>query len=250
MTRPAVAAPPPRALAGGVTQARRAQAATPEELTDRIERVATELFIRNGYHGVSYLGIARELGITHSNVHYYYRNKSALAEAVLRRVAADTVASTTRIWRDGATSLVAKFVLMRDWIYQSYLHFNPDGKGGRPWGLLSRFSMEADALTPEMKQVIRATLKKLEADVRYAVESAVKAKELGPESPVDGIALQILSVMHLTGQLTRYASGFHRLDELLMWNITTIYRAYGSRPRPVDWPKPNVRSSTQEPVTQ
>ena len=250
MTRSAAATPQSRAPAAGVAQARRGPAATPEELTERIERVATELFIRNGYHGVSYLGIAKELGITHSNVHYYYRNKSALAEAVLRRVAADTVASTTRIWRDGATPLVEKFVLMRDWIYQSYLHFNPDGEGGRPWGLLSRFSMEADALTPEMKQLIRTTLKKLEADVRYAVETAVKARELGPESPVDGISLQILSVMHLTGQLTRYASGFKRLDELLMWTITTIYRAYGSRPPAVDWPKANVRVSTQEPVTQ
>lgn len=221
------------------------------DLTERIERVATGLFIRNGYHGVSYLGIAKELGITHSNVHYYYRNKSALAEAVLKRVAADTVASTTRIWRDGATTLVDKFVLMRDWIYRSFLHFNPDGKGGRPLGLLSRFSMEADALTPEMKQVIRTTLKKLEADARYAVEAAVKAKELGPESPVDGISLQILSVMHLTGQLTRYASGFNRLDELLMWTSTTIYRAYGPGPRAVDWRKPNEAPvPTEELVTQ
>lgn len=40
---------------------------TPEQ----IEAVATELFIRDGYRGVSYLGIGKELGITHSNVHYY-----------------------------------------------------------------------------------------------------------------------------------------------------------------------------------
>ena len=32
----------------------------------------------------SYLDIARELGTTHSNVHYYFRTKSKLAETVLR----------------------------------------------------------------------------------------------------------------------------------------------------------------------
>jgi AcrR family transcriptional regulator len=206
------------------------------ELTERIERVAMELFIRNGYHGVSYLGIAKELGITHSNVHYYYRNKTSLAEAVLRRVAAETLASTGRIWRNDDTTLLQKFVLMRDWIHQSYLRFNPDGKGGRPWGLLSRFSMEADALTVEMKQIIRTTLKRLEADVRYAVEAALESKELVPDSPADGITLQILSVMHLTGQLTRHSSGFARLDALLMWTIKTLYRAYGSEAHEVEWP--------------
>lgn len=222
---------------------RAAAAEPPEDLTLRIERVATELFIRNGYHGVSYLGIAKELGITHSNVHYYYRNKSALAEAVLRRVAGDTVAATSAIWR-GEGTLAQKFVRMRDWIHASYLRFNPEGKGGRPWGLLSRFSMEADALTPEMRQTIRATLKKLEADVRFAAEAAIASGELVADAPVEGISLQILSVMHLTGQLTRYASGFARLDELLMWTVTIIYRAYGSGAQDVHWPAPARRTDS------
>lgn len=248
MTRATSTATRSRAIAKAAPAVKRA--AQPEEraalekagdLAERIERVATELFIRNGYHGVSYLGIAKELGITHSNVHYYYRNKSALAEAVLKRVASETVAATSGIWRDEGT-LFDKCVRMRDWIYSAYLRFNPDGKGGRPWGLLSRFSMEADALTPEMKQMIRSTLKQLETDVRYAVECAGKVKELADSSPVDGIALQILSVMHLTGQLTRYASGFARLDELLMATITTIYRAYGEGKRELRWPPPGETS--------
>lgn len=241
MTRASTAAT--RVKAPARDAPRRAADVVPAELTDRIERVATELFIRNGYHGVSYLGIAKELGITHSNVHYYYRNKSALAEAVLRRVAAETLASTSGIWRDVDATLAEKFVEMRDWIFASYLRFNPDGKGGRPWGLLSRFSMEADALSTEMKQLIRSTLKKQEADVRHAVEAAIEARELRPDSPVDGITLQILSVMHLTGQLTRSSSGFSRLDELLMWTINTLYRAYGTGSRQIEWPAPGAALS-------
>jgi AcrR family transcriptional regulator len=210
------------------------------DMLERIERTATELFIRDGYHGVSYLAIAKELGVTHSNVHYYYRTKAALAEAVLERVAHRTVAVTGEILRDPGDTLVRKFVRMRDWMHGSYLQFNPNGKGGRPWGLLSRFSMDADALTADMKVLIRDTLGKLEADVRMAVEQALRAGELGPGSPVDGISLQILGVMHLTGQLTRYSSGFDRLDELLKWTITTLLRAYGSGTSPVEWPRPGT----------
>ncbi|MBL8386474.1 MAG: TetR/AcrR family transcriptional regulator [Burkholderiales bacterium] len=227
-------ASPTRAAAG-----RRPRAEAADTLAERIERVATALFIRDGYHGVSYLDIARELGITHSNVHYYYRNKADLAGAVLKRVARDTLAATGAIWRDAAAPLPEKFVRMRDWIYRSYLQFNPDGKGGRPWGLLSRFSMEADALSPEMRQLIRATLKRLEADLQSAVAAAVERGELVADTPVDGVVLQIANVMYQTGHLTRYAAGFARLDELLRWTITILGRAYGTGWQArIDWPEP------------
>ena len=209
------------------TSPRRGAVASPAP--EQIEAVATELFIRNGYHGVSYLGIGKELGITHSNVHYYYRTKAALAEAVLRRVAKETLQATDAIWTNDKTSLVEKFIRMRDWTFQSYLRFNPAGKGGRPWGLLSRFSMEADALTTDMRQTIRSTLRKLEDEIRAAVEMAVAQGELVRNAPVEGVTLQISSVMYLTGQLTRHASGFSRLDQLLMWTIAGLLKAYGAR---------------------
>ena len=203
----------------------------------QIAAVATDLFIRNGYHGVSYLGIGKQLGITHSNVHYYYRTKAALAEAVLRRVSRDTLASTSAIWTDQQPTLAAKFVLMREWTHASYLRFNPDGKGGRPWGLLSRFSMEADALTADMRQTIRATLRRLEDGIRSAVEMAVAAGELSRDTPVEGVTLQIASVMYLSGQLTRHAAGFSRLDELLRWTLAGLLKAYGgTRRAELRWP--------------
>ena len=237
LTRAAGAAP--RTGTGTATpRARQAESsAAPADLTEQIEAVATELFIRNGYHGVSYLGIGKQLGITHSNVHYYYRTKAALATAVLKRVAKETLQSTERIWADRASTLTEKFVRMRDWTFDSYLRFNPEGKGGRPWGLLSRFSMEADALTPEIRQDIRATLLKLEDSIRGAVEMSVANRELAQDAPVEAITLQISSVMYMTGQLTRHASGFSRLDELLMWTITGLLKAYGDGSRfPVPWP--------------
>ena len=216
----------PRAAPAG-RSAPAARPAPAPDPTGQIEAVATELFIGNGYNGVSYLGIGKELGITHSNVHYYYRTKAALAEAVLGRVARETLQATDAIWTNDATSLVEKFVRMRDWAFQSYLRFNPTGKDGKPWGLLSRFSMEVDALTSDMRQTIRSTLRKLEDEIRSVVEMAIAKRELVRNTLVEGVTLQISSVMYQTGQLTRHASGFTRLDELLMWTITCLLKAYG-----------------------
>lgn len=204
----------------------------------RIVEVATRLFIQHGYNGVSYLDIARELGTTHSKIHYYFRTKDVLAEAVLRRVAESTLAAMKALWTDPGTSLQEKFVGTRDWIHGQYLQFNPGGRGGRPWGLLSRFSLEADALSSTMRRVIRTCLDRLAEHIGTGVRLAVENRELVPAAPQQGIALQIESLMMVTGQLTRHASGFERLHDLMRWTYLGIERAYGSAGRRArGWPE-------------
>jgi AcrR family transcriptional regulator len=204
----------------------------------RIVEVAARLFIAHGYNGVSYLDIARELGITHSNVHYYYRTKPMLAEAVLRQVAKATVESMGRVWTDTGTSLFDKFIATRGWMYEHYLQFNPGGKGGHSWGLLSRFTMEADALSVPMKRVMRSTLQRLEEDIAAGVRLAVQSGELVADAPQAGITLQISSLISVSGQATRSGSGFDRLDELLKWTYVAIARAYGKPgTAPNRWPE-------------
>jgi AcrR family transcriptional regulator len=215
--------------------ASRTAGAETSDLATRIEDVATRLFIQHGYNGVSYLDIARELGTTHSNVHYYFRTKAKLAEVVLRSVSETTNKVTTEIWTDEQTDLLAKFIKMRDWIHSLYLMFNPAGRGSHPWGLLSRFSMEADALTSDMRATIRATLAQFEASIATGVRIAVEHGELRPDAPQAGITLQIISVMSLTGLITRHASGLDRLDELMRWTYLGIVRAYGASPTEKTW---------------
>ena len=213
-------------------------AANGADVTSRIEDVATRLFILHGYNGVSYLDIARALGITHSSIHYYYRTKAVLAEAVLRRVAEATLGAMKNLWTDPETSLFDKFVGTRDWIHGQYLLFNPGGTGGRPWGLLSRFTLDADALNPAMRRLIRSSIDKLEDHIATGVRGAVESGELVADAPQAGITLQIGSLMSVTGQMTRRSSGFDRLNELLRWAHAGIERAYGvagTRRRP--WPK-------------
>lgn len=206
---------------------KREDAAPGAEQQARIVEAAARLFIAHGYHGVSYLNIAKELGTSHSNIHYYYRIKSMLAEAVLLQVTEATLASMKKIWVDPGTTLLDKLLSTRDWMFDHYLEFNPGGKGGHSWGLLARFTMDADALTTPMKRLMRSTLQKLEDFIAEGVRLAVESGELVEDAPQTGITLQIASLVSVSGQATRSSSSFDRLDDLIKWTYTSIQRAYG-----------------------
>jgi AcrR family transcriptional regulator len=226
-------------------------------LQGRIEAVAARLFITHGYNGVSYLDIARELGVTHSNIHYYYRTKAVLAEAVLRRVSAETIAAMQEVWAAPDVSLFERFLRMRAWAYGQYLLFNPTGTGARLWGLLSRFTMDADSLTADMRRLIGTTLRKIEESITTGIQVAVDGGELAADAPVAGITLQISTLISATGQVTRSATSFERLDDLLRWTYVGIARAYG-RPGWViqEWPalptvgETGIEASSRNPAGQ
>jgi TetR/AcrR family transcriptional regulator, transcriptional repressor for nem operon len=207
----------------------------------RIVEVATRLFIAHGYHGVSYLHIARELGINHSNVHYYFRVKAMLAEAVLRQVADATLDSMRMIWVDPKTTLLDKMLSTRDWMLEHYLQFNPDGKGGHSWGLLARFTMDSQALSLPMKTLMRGTLQQIEDYIAQGVGLAVQSGELVDDVPQASITLQINSVVLVSGLTTRSGRGFGRLEDLMKGTYFSIARAYGRRgSRSVRWVQAKV----------
>jgi AcrR family transcriptional regulator len=215
---------------------RRSGKALSPDVSARIEDVATRLFILHGYNGVSYLDIAREMGVTHSSIHYYFRSKPILAEAVLRRVAEATLEAMRSIWADPDSSLFDKFVRTRDWIYGQYLLSNPHGKGGQPWGLLSRFTADAEALTVPMRRIIRTSVERLEEHIASGVRAEAARGALAADAPRDGITLQIASLLSIAGQITRHVSGFERLDALMRWTHAAIDRAYSVVPETSNWP--------------
>ena len=205
-------------------------------LRDGIVVVATELFIRHGYKGVSFLAIARELGITHSHIHYYFRTKALLAEAVVQAYVAGTTADFRAIWTTEASDLLTRFVASRDWIWRQYVRFNPTGVGGQDWGLLARFVGEADLLTPAIRKTIRATLAEMDRFIETGIDLAVRCGELSDQAPRHALVLQISSLLHTSRQITRIEGNFARLDELLKWTFDVIQRAYGSSAVNRAWP--------------
>jgi len=209
-----------------------------EQLRDRIKRVATKQFIIFGYRGVSYLDLAKQMEVTHSNIHYYFNTKSDLAAAVLEDFATEMLDENRAIWTDPETTLRAKFISARDRYYRMYLRFNPEGEGYAPWALLSRFSADTEVLTSDMKWRIKTTLKELDAQIAEGLQLAVEKGELKDETPLDGLTVQIASVFYLASQSTKFDNGFRRFDTLLKTTSDCIDVAYGTAGAPSPWPRP------------
>jgi AcrR family transcriptional regulator len=205
-----------------------------------IVETASDMFVRRGYNGVSFLLIGKSLGISHSNVHYYFKTKDALAEVVLTDYCTQTIDLYADVWRDAETTLVEKCLATRDWIYQRYITYNPAGHGGKVWGLLTRFSIDADLLPPGIKTRIKDTESQIESLVREGVSIALRTGELEAGAPGYEIGVQISTLMQLSMQVTRYSGSFQRFDDLLRWTCDAISRAYGARHTPAVWRSPSA----------
>ena len=105
----------------------RRRSETGDAVRQRIKARATELFIRHGYNGVTFLDLGKDLGINHSLIHYHFGTKAKLAEEVLRDFADSGIRENQAIWADPDAPLRDKFVAARDRIYRRFILLNPDG---------------------------------------------------------------------------------------------------------------------------
>ena len=74
-----------------------------EETERRILDAAHEVFVRAGTAGARTLEIAKEAGVNPALLHYYFRTKERLAEAVFRRAAGQLLPAVVRILGSDAT---------------------------------------------------------------------------------------------------------------------------------------------------
>lgn len=209
-----------------------------EAVRRNIKELATELFIRHGYNGVTFLELSKRLGINHSLIHYHFGGKERLAEEVLRDFSELGIQQNKLIWMDPDKSLFEKFVAARNRMYKRFLMFNPSGKMQHPTGLVSRFSMDAETIGPRLREIVRDTQEQLDQCVEEAVQIAISRKELVADAPVKLLMLQISSILFVAGPTARYGWEFRRLDDHFRGALMTIMRAYGtSRDLPSTWPK-------------
>jgi len=86
------------------TRSRRVKRARSTEETERrILDAAHEVFVRAGTAGARTLEIAKEAGVNPALLHYYFRTKERLAEAVFRRAAGQLLPAVVRILGSDAT---------------------------------------------------------------------------------------------------------------------------------------------------
>ena len=108
------------------------------ETEERILRAARTVFVRHGTAGARMQEIAEEAGVNQALLHYYFRSKDRLAQAVFRDVAGRMVPSIVAVFGSESSieQKVEQFVhLYIDVVRQSpfipgyivaELHFNPE----------------------------------------------------------------------------------------------------------------------------
>ena len=220
-----------------------------DAVRQRIKTRATEMFIRHGYNGVTFLDLSKELQINHSLVHYHFGTKAKLAEEVLRDFAESGIRENRMIWCSRDHTLFQKFVQARDRMYYRFVLFNPNGTMQHPTGLVSRFSMDAETISPELRKLVVDTQDELDRCVSNAVQIAMERGELRADAPAHRIMLQISSILFVAGPTARYGWEFTRLDDHFRGALETLLLAYGAQKElPSPWPK--VKRARRKPVAK
>lgn len=198
-------------------------------MRDRIKEIATELLITHGYRGLRFKDIADRLGTTRANIHYHFGTKKKLIEEVIDEYVDGTTRQVIDIWTDRQTSFIDKTTTMMAFNRQRYDNFNPRGKSGRPWSLISRMRLEAELLSKPSKDVLRDFSIKATDCVTAAVEHAQASGEISPDAPTQDIAVQIVAVIDSAGSITSDAGSFDRLEHLYTAYIHILTHAYGGK---------------------
>jgi AcrR family transcriptional regulator len=197
-------------------------------MRDKIKATAADLIVKYGYRGVSFREIAEILSTTRANLHYHFGNKSGLVEEVLDDYARGTLERYANIWTNPESTLREKVAATVAFNRERYNKFNASGDKGNPWSLMIRLRSDRDALTPKMQSILQTTSHEFESLVRIAVSLAVHSGELVPDAPQQQIVIQLATIIHYAGSVTRDAGRFSRLSDLWEATLATIETAYGT----------------------
>lgn len=199
----------------------------------QIKQVAEELLVKHGYRGLSFRQIAEILNTTRANLHYHFGSKEGLVEEVLEDYATLTMNRYRDVLTDTTTSLRMKVEAIIRMNHERYQKYNPDGDHGHPWSLMTRLRSDSDALNDKLRVRLQGVMREFEMLVSVGVRAAVQSGELQPDTPQQQIVIQLVTIIHYAGLVTRDNGKFGRLTDLWDATLTVIEKAYGRKPKKV-----------------
>ena len=197
---------------------------------DRIVDLAAVMLARNGYNGPSFLSLGKQLGIGHSNIHYYFKTKDDLVEYLLQLYTDQALAFFKVLWEDREIDLRNKLTRTRDWLRESFNRFS-SGEGGGRIGFIGAMASDAAHLSPKARRILKDINVGLDDHIRTGIDIAVQNGDLAPDAPREEIALQILWLLYSSRIIVRHGNRFENLDRLFQWTMEVIERAYGQPAR-------------------
>jgi AcrR family transcriptional regulator len=204
----------------------------------RVKALALHLLIQHGYRGMTFGELARLLHTTRANIHYHFGNKQRLVEEVLKDYIETTLSQLREVWVRSDTPLVDKIAATAQHSRRRYLKYNPTGRTGRPWSLVTRMRQDSDALTASSCEALQRYGQDLYGILAGAIEDAKAREEFVEWMPVEDVALQLVSIANSGGPITQDARCFDRLEQLYASFTRIITLAFGRSDRHHKRPRP------------
>ncbi|WP_428250009.1 TetR/AcrR family transcriptional regulator [Ferrovibrio sp.] len=201
-----------------------------QTMRNQIKMVAEELLVKHGYRGLSFRQIAEILNTTRANLHYHFGSKEGLVEEVLEDYSVATMNRYRDVLTDTTTTLRTKIDAIIRLNRERYQKYNPDGDHGHPWSLMTRLRSDSDALNDKMRNRLQGVMREFEMLVAVGVRAAVQSGELQPDTPQQQIVIQLVTIIHYAGLVTRDNGKFGRLTDLWDATLTVIERSYSRKP--------------------
>jgi TetR/AcrR family transcriptional repressor of nem operon len=198
-------------------------------MRERISSLALDLLIQHGYRGVSFGVLAKLLGTTRANIHYHFGNKESLVEEVLENYVETTLTALRGVWTAPDKNFTSKIDAMVDYSRKRYLKYNSASKKGRPWSLIARMRQDSDVLTAKGRIALQRFGRELHRCIASAIEDAKARKELSGHTPVEDVALQLVSIANSAGPITQDAADFDRLEHLYAAFTRILIGAFGHK---------------------
>lgn len=182
-------------------------------MREKIKKVATELLIKHGFHGMSFRDVAERCDVTTTNIHYHFGNKQHLVDEVLREYVEETAARHRSIWLDQSRSLPDKLQGVVDYNHERYKRFNRGKVHGRPWSLIGRLRLDSDVLSPAARASLASFAHSVHAAIEEAFAHAAEIGELAPDAPREDLALLVMNLVNSSSVFTQDAGSFERLEQ-------------------------------------
>jgi AcrR family transcriptional regulator len=177
-----------------------------------IKDTALELLVRHGYRGTSFGDISAALGTTRANIHYHFGNKQAMVDEVLDDYIQATLSALRTVWSVEGSTFADQVDAMIGYSRARFLHFNPAGKEGQNWSLISRLRQDADLLGPKGQKMLGHFGAELSALFAEALASAGQRGELAPHIRPGDAAQLLAAIADNAAPITLAEGGFKALE--------------------------------------
>jgi AcrR family transcriptional regulator len=164
-------------------KASRLPGAEAQSTRDRIKQVAAEFYVLRGHDGFSFGDIAAEIGTTRANIHHHFGSKRQLMEELIADFAGNAEARITRFWTTPGVPFLDRLQLQLDDLRRFYEHFNAKKGDRNMWSPLSRLRHDLPVLGEAAEQALERVNRAYDDILRRAVDEAISAGELAPETP-------------------------------------------------------------------